>query len=204
MKKHTKQFATEVAVLSVGLLAGVQMALPLWQGADEQGLTAFFTTSHWTGAVSSAGPMRAMPPMVTPPMNGTPMGDMPQTMIAPINMGNGSTDSMMPPMGMPGMVEPMHGAAAEDVNAVKQERDSAKQEADALRMQLQMLQQELETMRAAAAQPEPTVTDTTMQAATVVTDGASSEPVISAEPMAMPVDESASIWCRWFGIGCDE
>jgi hypothetical protein len=65
--KHLQKFATDVAVLSIGILAGVQVALPLLQDADVHDVLARSSMSNWTAAI----------PAIQPPV----MEGMPETML---------------------------------------------------------------------------------------------------------------------------
>lgn len=180
-----KKFATDVAVLSVGILAGVQVALPLWQMSDAPAALAFEATS-WTAAL----PMDASAQPAAWDMKGAA----PDVMAAPTT-ANTWQPSM--PAGAPASDVMMRGEMPVAMPTVlpmrKDGEDAAKD------LQIQMLTQELEQSRTIIAELQTQL----QQMAEMHSAASMPVPAETSEPVAAPVSAAdEGFLCRYLGIGC--
>jgi hypothetical protein len=184
--KHMKKFATDVAVLSVGILAGVQVALPLWQTSDTPAAFAFDATS-WTAAL----PMDAS----SQPAAWDMKGAAPDVMAVPTTV-NTWQPSM--PAGVPSsdvMMQAEMPVAMPTVLPMRTEGEDAAKD-----LQIQMLTQELEQSRAIIAELQMQLQQMAEMhsAASMPVATEMSEPVVAAPVSA--ADEG--FLCRYLGFGC--
>jgi hypothetical protein len=206
--KHLKKFATDTAVLSVGILAGVQIAMPLWTQGDTADVTAMFTgAAGWTAQLSSAGPT-ALPQLqpigVNPRLDevlGAPSQAPSQSALVRKPMGDATTVGI--PQAAPAMPVMQEAPAAD----LQRQLADAQATILSLQQQIQMLQQQLsqsQQMVPAAPVSIPSQAD--------IPHGAAPEqptPFVNNGPaMAAPISDlgadapASGILCSLFGLGC--